>query len=266
MARQADTGVIGGSGFYTFLPDVEEIPIDTPYGPPGDRVALATVEGRRVAFLPRHGRTHGIPPHRVPYQANLWALKQLGVRRVIAPCAAGSLAPHVRPGSIVVCDQLVDRTWGRADTYYDGPVTTHVSLADPYCPQLRGVAIRTARDQRLEVHDRGTLVVVNGPRFSTRAESAWFQSQGWEVVNMTGYPEAALARELEMCYVNLSLITDYDVGLAGLPDLEPVSHQSAIEVMRAHTERMKRLVESIVRAVPDEPDCGCPSALRTARL
>lgn len=266
MQHQADIGVFGGSGFYSFLSDVEEVVLETPYGPPSDRIALATVGSRRIAFLPRHGKDHRLPPHRVPYRANMWAMKQLGVKRIIGPCAAGSLAPQCRPGSFVICDQFVDRTWGRADTFYDGPITTHVSAADPYCPQLREMAIRSARDLGIEVHERGTMVVVNGPRFSTRSESKWFQSQGWEVINMTGYPECMLARELEICYVNISLMTDYDVGLEGMQGVEPVSHEAVLEVVKANTDRVKRLIERIIREVSDERTCGCGGALAMARV
>ncbi|MBM3463167.1 MAG: S-methyl-5'-thioadenosine phosphorylase [Armatimonadetes bacterium] len=263
--QQAEIGVFGGSGFYTFLDNVEEIPMETPYGPPSDRIALAEVGGRKVAFLPRHGKDHRYPPHKVPYRANLWAMKQLGVTRIVGPCAAGSLAPQVAPGSFVVCDDFVDRTSGRADTFYDGPITTHVGLAEPYCPQMRKVAIAAGKSNAIELHERGTMVVIQGPRFSTRAESKWFQSQGWEVINMTGYPEAYLARELEICYVNISLITDYDNGLEGQPGVEPVSHEAVLEVFRANNDRVKKMIETIIEMTPATRDCGCGSALKSAR-
>ena len=231
MARpQAELGVFGGSGFYAFLDGVEEHKVETPYGAPSDKVAIGEVEGRKVAFLPRHGRRHQYPPHKIPYRANLWAMKELGVSRVIGPCAAGSLQAEAAPGHFVICDQVVDRTWGRDDTFYDGPETTHISFADPYCPELRSLALKEAEAQGITAHDGGTMVVIQGPRFSTRAESKWFQGNGWKVINMTGYPEALLARELELCYVNVSLITDYDVGLEGLPGVQPVSHSEVVRV------------------------------------
>lgn len=263
MEHKADIGVFGGSGFYQFLPDVQEIWVETPYGPPSDRISLAEVGGRRVAFLPRHGRDHRYPPHMVPYRANIWAMKQLGVSRIIGPCAAGSLASHVKPGQFVVCDQFVDRTTGRADTFYDGPVVTHVSAADPYCPQLRSLAATTARDVDIQAHDRGTMVVIQGPRFSTRAESRWFQQQGWEVINMTGYPEAYLAREMEICYVNISLITDFDVGLEGAA---PVSHGEVLEVFKANIDKVRRLIQELIVRMPAERTCHCGEALKTARV
>ena len=264
MVTSAKVGVFGGSGFYSFLNDVDETKVDTPYGEPSAPVAVGEVGGVRVAFLPRHGSEHQFPPHMINFRANVWALKELGVERVIGPCAAGSLNRDMKPGDFVVCDQLVDRTAGRKDTFYDGPVTTHVSFADPYCPELRGLAIATARDEGIPVHDRGTVVTIQGPRFSTRAESKWFQASGWEVINMTQYPEAYLARELEMCYVNVSLITDYDVGLEG--DEDTVSHEAVLEVFNANNEKLRNLLFSLVPKIPAQRTCPCSTALQGARL
>jgi len=259
---KAEIGVFGGSGFYSLIEEAHEHWIETPYGAPSDKVALGEIGGRRVAFLPRHGKDHRFPPHAINYRANLSAMKQLGVKRIIGPTAAGSLARDVKPGSMVVCDQLVDRTSGRIDTFYDGPITTHVSFADPYCPTLRPIAISTLLSLDIDTHDRGTVVVIQGPRFSTRSESKWFQSQGWEVINMTQYPEAYLARELEMCYVNIALITDYDVGLEGMP---PVSHHEVIEVFNRNNERVKAAIGKIVAGIP-AGDCPCHHALQGARF
>ena len=217
-----------------------------------------------MAFLPRHGPRHELPPHRINYRANVWAFKEIGVTRILGPCAAGSLQRDIEPGHFVVCDQLVDRTHGRADTFYDGPVTTHVSFADPYCPELRALAIETARAEGIAVHDRGTVVTIQGPRFSTRAESRWFQDVGWHVVNMTQYPEAYLARELEICYVNVSLITDYDVGVAGEED--PVSHEAVLEVFRANNAKLRSLLLALAPKIPGERSCPCSTALRGARV
>ncbi|MGH2819372.1 MAG: S-methyl-5'-thioadenosine phosphorylase, partial [Actinomycetota bacterium] len=255
MTRRAEIGVFGGSGFYSFLDDVEEVAVETPFGDPSAPVAIGDIGGRSVAFLPRHGIKHQFPPHRINYRANAWALSELGVGRVIGPCAAGSLKPEVAPGHFVVCDQLVDRTAGRTDTFYDGPETTHVSFADPYCPELRSLALDTAHAQGIDVHDRGTVVTIQGPRFSTRAESRWFQDAGWEVINMTQYPEAYLCRELEMCYVNLSLITDYDVGLAG--QTEPVSHEEVVRVFTENNEKLRALLFALVPEIPAPRSCPC---------
>jgi 5'-methylthioadenosine phosphorylase len=264
--RQAEVGVFGGSGFYSFLDGAQEIKVDTPYGEPSDVVTLAEIAGRRVAFLPRHGRTHRLPPHRINYRANAWAMKSLGVGWLFGPCAAGSLQRHVRQGDFVVCDQFVDRTWGRGDTFADGPIVTHIAGAEPYCPTLRSLLVRTARSLDIAVHDGGTVVVIQGPRFSTRAESRWFRNQGWEVINMTNYPEVVLARELEMCYVNVSLITDYDVGVEGDPGVEPVTHDTVLRVLQENNDKLRRLLLAAIEQLPATRACSCASALAHARL
>jgi 5'-methylthioadenosine phosphorylase len=263
----AQVGVFGGSGFYRFLDDVEFVDVETPYGRPSDRVAVGQVEGVAVAFLPRHGSRHALPPAAINYRANVWALKELGVTRVIAPTAAGSLQPHVRPGDFVACDQFVDRTWGRADTFFpEGPAVAHVSAADPYCPVMRELAVAAGREQGVTMHERGTVVVIQGPRFSTRAESRWFSSMGWEVVNMTQYPEVILARELELCYVNLALITDYDAGLEGQPDVAPVNVAEVERVFASNNERVRRLILGLIPRLPAERTCPCATAMRGAVL
>ena len=244
MAQQAEIGVFGGSGFYSLLDDVREVKVDTPYGPPSDSFFLAVVAGRSVAFLPRHGRRHTIPPHRINYRANVWAMRSLGVEAVISPCAAGSLQLAVKPGDFVVCDQFVDRTRGRADTFYDGPIVTHLSSADTYDPVLRGLAVRTIRDHGIEVHESGTMVVIQGPRFSTKAESKWFSDAGWQVIGMTGYPEAWLCRELGMAVVNIALITDYDAGVH--EGTEAVDATSVLEVFAQNAERIQKVVLDLI--------------------
>ena len=264
--QRAEVGVFGGSGFYSLLEGAREVKVDTPYGEPSDTVMLGEIAGRKVGFLPRHGRTHRLPPHRINYRANVWALHSLGVEWVFGPCAAGSLQPNVRPGEFVICDQFVDRTWGRRDTFADGPIVTHVSAADPYCPTMRPLAVETARRLDIPVHDRGTVVVIQGPRFSTRAESRWFRGQGWEVINMTNYPESILARELQMCYVNISLITDYDVGVEGDPGVEPVTHTAVIRVMQQNNERLRRLLLAMIERLPRKRECSCATALAHARV
>ena len=253
----AEIGVVGGSGFYSLLDDVREIKVDTPYGAPSDSVFLAEVAGRRVAFLPRHGRRHTIPPHKINYRANIWALRSLGVMAVISPCAAGSLQLPVRPGDFVVCDQFVDRTSGRADTFYDGPIVTHLSSAEIYDPVLRKLAIDTIRDHGIEVHEQGTVVVISGPRFSTKAESKWFSDAGWEVINMTQYPEAWLCRELGMAVVNISLITDYDAGV--LEGTQAVDAMSVLEVFQQNAERIQAVVLDLIGRFP--VDLGALGAL-----
>lgn len=250
----AEIGVFGGTAFHSFLDEVEEVTVQTPFGAPSAPLAVGLVAGRRVAFLPRHGPGHSIPAHRVNYRANLWALRRLGVRRVLAPCSVGSLQPHVQPGDLVVCDQLVDRTSGRADTFFDGPLPAHVSFADPYCPELAGAAAEAARAEGVRVHDAGTVVVISGPRFSTRAESRWFSAAGWEVVNMTQYPEAVLAREVGICYSGLALVTDYD---AGVEREGAVTMEAVFRMLADNIERVKGVLLRAIPTIPAEPSCGC---------
>jgi 5'-methylthioadenosine phosphorylase len=240
--------VIGGSGFYSFFgPDARSISLDTPYGTPSAPVTVGMIGDREVAFLPRHGVNHEFSPHTVPYRANMWALRSLGVRRIFGPCAVGSLTPDHGPGAMVVPDQLVDRTSGRKGTYFDSG-GIHVSFADPYCPQLR-----TAASELPGVVDGGTMVVIEGPRFSTRAESQYYARQGFTLINMTGYPESVLARELEMCYAAIALVTDLDAGI------EAGSGVKAVDVF-AEFERnlvpFKKLVHEAIDATDSESACA----------
>ena len=264
MTDTAEIGVFGGSGFYALLDDVREVKVDTPYGPPSDSFFLANVGGRRVAFLPRHGRRHTIPPHRINYRANVWAMRSLGVKAVISPCAAGSLQPHVKPGDFVLCDQFVDRTRGRADTFFDGPVVTHLSAADVYDPELRRIALEVCREHGIDVHERGTIVIINGPRFSTKSESKWFSDAGWEVISMTQYPEAYLCRELGMAVVNISLITDYDAGV--IEGTNAVDARSVLEVFAQNAERIQKVVLEMIGRFPADLDAlGARAALEHTR-
>jgi 5'-methylthioadenosine phosphorylase len=264
VTDKAEIGVFGGSGFYSLLDDVREIKVDTPYGPPSDSFFLATVAGRRVAFLPRHGRRHTIPPHKINYRANVWAMRSLGVKAVISPCAAGSLQPHVKPGDFVLCDQFVDRTRGRADTFFDGPVVTHISSADIYDPELRRIALEVCRDHGIDVHERGTIVIINGPRFSTKSESKWFSDAGWEVISMTQYPEAYLCRELGMAVVNIALITDYDAGV--IEGTEAVDAREVLEVFAQNAERIQQVVLDMIGRFPADLDAlGAREALEHTR-
>ena len=240
-------GVIGGSGFYSFFDSAaRSVSLDTPFGEPSGPVSVGTIGQHEVAFLPRHGVDHRYPAHQVPYRANMWALRALGVRQILAPCAVGSLTTDHGPGAVVVPDQLVDRTRRRADTYFDSGAA-HVAFADPYCPTLR-----TAVTGLPGVVDGGTMVVIEGPRFSTRAESQWFAAAGFTLINMTGYPEAVLARELEICYAAIALVTDLDAGIESGAGVTVVN---VIEEFAKNIEPFKKLVREAVGRVDAEHTC-----------
>jgi 5'-methylthioadenosine phosphorylase len=256
-------GVIGGSGFYSLLENAETVNIETPHGWPSSHIAVGEMAGRKVAFLARHGLMHEYPPHKVPYKANIWALQDLGVRQIISTSAVGSLKIHIKPGEFVVPDQFVNFTQGRDDTFYHGPRTTHISAADPYCRVLRDVLINVADAANLRVHPGGTAVMVQGPRFSTRAESAHFRSHGWDIIGMTQYPEAVLARELEMCYANISLVTDYDTGVAS-EGIAPVSGDEVLRVFDANVARLREIIKNVIAHVPHDRNCPCAKALEGA--
>lgn len=248
-------GVIGGSGLYAFLEDAKQVRVETPYGDPSDPVVVGEVAGRAVAFLPRHGADHRFPPHAIPYRANLWALRAIGVRQVLAPCAVGGLRPELGPGTLVVPDQLVDRTSGRLHTFHETGAV-HVSFADPYCPVGRASVLAAARDW--PAIDGGTMVVIEGPRFSTRAESRWYADQGWSVINMTGHPEAVLARELALCYTSIALVTDLD---AGVETGHGVTQEEVFAVFRQNTDRLRQVLFDVVATLPTDRGCPCPAAL-----
>ena len=259
-------GVFGGSGFYRWLEGAERLRVETPYGAPSGEIAIGAIKGKRVAFMARHDERHQIPAHMVNYRANLWAMHEAGVRRILAPCAVGSLRADVRPGDLVICDQFIDRTSGRADSYYEGPQVVHIAGADPYCPELRQLAGRAAAEERIRWHPKGTVVVIQGPRFSTRAESRWYSRMGWDLVGMTQYPEVILARELEMCYAGLALVTDYDAGLEGHEDLRPVEAQDVMRVLAENVARVQNLLARLIPMIPSSPSCACSTALARARL
>jgi len=266
MAIAAEIGIFGGSGFYEWLDAQDEVEIETPYGPPSGSIALAEVGGRSVAFLPRHGPNHEVSAPFVNYRANVWAMHELGVKRIIGPSAVGSLKPDLHPGDLVICDQFFDRTTGREVTYYPGPEVVHVSAADPYCPELRELSGRIAEQQSLRFQPAGTVVVVQGPRFSTRAESRWFSRMGWDIVGMTQYPEVILARELEMCYLNLSLVTDYDAGLEEAPEVAAVQAHDVMRLLADNIGRVRGLLATLIPTIPETASCNCQRSLEGARM
>ncbi len=276
--KQAEIGIIGGSGFYEFL-DGQEVGITTPYGEPSDKILVAEYEGKKIAFLPRHGKKHQYPPHQINFRANLYALKKLGVKHIIAPASVGSLKPAIEPGHFVLCDQFLNLTRSRADTFFDGAKAVnsregnlfgrvaHISTAEPYCPELRNLAASACSDLNIPHHKQGTVLVIEGPRFSTKAESRFFANFA-DVINMTQYPEVVLARELEMCYLNISLVTDYDAGLAGRQDIKPVNSQEVLRVFKDNNEKVKQVTLEIIKNLPaaEKLTCGCQSALKDAFL
>ncbi len=278
MTMTTKIGIIGGSGFYEFL-NGDEIEISTPFGTPSDKILLANYQGKGIAFLPRHGKKHHLPPHKINYRANIYALRQLGVETIIAPTAVGSLKPQIKPGDFVLPDQFINATHCRADTFFDGASSeaaknetksifhkvAHISTAEPYCPYLQKIASQSCQTIQIPFHPNGTVVIVEGPRFSTKAESL-FWSQYADIINMTQYPEAALARELEMCYLNISLVTDYDAGLKDQTDIPPVSAQEVSRIFQQNNKKVKALILEIIKNISEPPACSCRESLKDAFL
>lgn len=262
---QARIAVIGGSGFYEMegIGGLEEVRLDTPFGPPSDSIVIGTLDGERVAFLPRHGRGHRLLPAEVPSRANIYALKLLGVEVVIGVSAVGSLHEDYAPLHLVVPDQLIDRTRGRPGTFFGGGLVAHISFADPFCPVLRRSLVAAAREAGATVHDGGTYVVIEGPAFSTRAESRLYRSWGAHVIGMTALPEARLAREAEMCYATLAIVTDYDVWH---PREADVTAELVIANLRQGVSLAQAAVRRAVGRLPRQRACPCADALRDALI
>ncbi len=253
----AQVGVFGGSGFYSFLDDAHEVTIETPWGPTSAPITIGRLGDTDVAFIARHGRHHQHLPHEVPARANLWAMRVLGVRRIIGPCTVGSLRVDYAPADFVVLDQIVDRTWGRPSTFFDRGGVFHLPFADPYCPSMRNVALAAGNRSGVTMHDGGTVVVIPGPRFSTRAESRWYREQGWDVVNMTQHPEAALAAELGMCYCGIALVTDYDAGVDDDPSVEPVTMEQVFAFFEGNISRVREVLYELIPALGGADPCAC---------
>lgn len=264
--EQAEIGVIGGSGFYSLLKDIKKVVVNTPFGAPSSHYSLGKVGDKKVAFLPRHGENHQFPPHKIPFKANIYGFKKLGIKYLISPCAAGSLQTHIKPGDFVIADQFVDRTKGRSDTFFEGPKVVHITCDQPYCQTLRSLATKVGHKLKYPVHKTGTVVVINGPRFSTLAESEWFKNQGWEVINMTQYPEMVLAREMEICFLNISLITDYDVGVKEDEGVKPVTTNEVLRSFKKNNKKLKKYILEIIKDIKLKKTCSCQSALQQAIL
>ncbi|MGC8816365.1 MAG: S-methyl-5'-thioadenosine phosphorylase [Candidatus Hadarchaeum sp.] len=258
---RAEIGIIGGTGLYDpkILKNVGEVKVETPYGSPSDSITLGELNGRKLAFLPRHGKKHTIRPTDINYRANIFAMKQLGVTRILAPSAVGSLKEEYRPGDIVFVDQFIDRTTRREESFYTGDKVCHISVAEPMCPEIRKTLMDAAKRIGLEAHPRGTYVCIEGPRFSTKAESKMFQGWGADVIGMTLVPECVLAREAEICYASIATVTDYDVWKE-----HPVTTEEVLRTMKENLEKVKRLIAEVVTIMPRERSCECKNALKNA--
>jgi len=260
---EAKIGIIGGSGLYKMegMTGVEKVKVSTPFGEPSDAIILGTLKGIRVAFLPRHGEGHRISPSEIPAKANIYALKSLGVERIISVSAVGSLREEIEPLDIVIPDQLIDATKGRANTFFTGGIVGHVSLAEPFCPVLSQLSFEASTNVGAKVHKGGTYLVVEGPQFSTKAESQLYRSWGADVIGMTALPEAKLAREAEICYATLAIVTDYDCWH---PSYESVTTEMILTNLRKGIDTVKRILKLLLASIPQKRDCACASALKYA--
>jgi 5'-methylthioadenosine phosphorylase len=260
---QAEIGIIGGTGLYDpeLLKNVKEVTVDTPYGAPSDAITIGELEGRNVAFLPRHGKKHTIRPTDVNSRANIFALKKLGVTRILAPSAVGSLKEDYKPGDVVFVDQFIDRTTKREQSFYTDNKVCHISVAEPMCPEIRQTLIAITKDGDIRAHATGTYVCIEGPRFSTKAESKLFRSWDADIIGMTLVPECVLAREAEICYASISTVTDYDVWKD-----HPVCADEVVDTMKASVERVKQIILEAAVRLPKESGCECKNALTGAFL
>lgn len=255
--------IIGGSGLCKFpeLKKIKDVKVRTQYGYPSDKITLGKYAGKIIAFLPRHGRNHFLPPHKIPYKANISALKKLGVEYIIATCISGSLKRIIKPGDFVILDQFVNFTWGRDDYFKAEKKIVHLPMANPYCPNLRRLTYNCTKKLGIPVHKKGTVVVTQGPRFSTKAESSWFSVQKWDVVNMTQYPECYFAREMGMCYVAIAMITDYDVGTKSYLQINTKGVTKVLKIFNNNIKEVKKLIFQIIKELPIKRDCACSKSL-----
>jgi 5'-methylthioadenosine phosphorylase len=263
MFMEAEIGIIGGTGFYDpqFVKNSTEVKLDTPYGMPSDGIIVGELDGKKVAFLPRHGKKHTIRPTDVNSRANIHALKELGVQRILAPSTVGSLREEYKPGDLVFIDQFIDRTTRREQSFYTGPKVCHISVAEPMCPDLRKTLIGVAEKMKISYHKTGTYVCIEGPRFSTKAESMMFRSWRADVVGMTLVPECVLAREAEICYASIATVTDYDVWKD-----HPVSAIEVAKNMKENVEKVKKVITETITRIPKERTCECKDALKSASV
>ncbi|MFH0889693.1 MAG: S-methyl-5'-thioadenosine phosphorylase [Candidatus Aenigmatarchaeota archaeon] len=261
MNETADIAIIGGTGVYDIemLKGMRELNVETPYGKPSDLITVGEFNGVKIAFLPRHGKKHSIPPHKLNFRANIWALKQLGVKRIIAAAAVGSLQENIKPGDFLIPDQFIDRTHGRNSTFFDDNKVAHISVAEPFCPELSKIIFDAGKHKNYAMHENGTVVVVQGPRFSTKAESKYYKSMGGDIINMTVVPECVLAREAEMCYACIATVTDYDTFSE-----KPVNVEDVIKILHENSAKTKELVKEVLARIPEKRNCKCSEATKGA--
>jgi len=265
--NKADIGIFGGTGIYDsgLLHDSKELTIDTPYGKTSDAVTIGEFEGKKIAFMPRHGKKHSIPPHMINYRANIWAFKELGITRIIAPSAVGSLKEEIKPGHFVLPTQFIDFTKSRKNSFYDGDKVIHISVADPFCPELQKIATTAMKKQDVVVHQNCTYVCIDGPRFSTRAESKFYKSTEADIIGMTLVPECQLAREAQICYASISTVTDYDVWAE-----KPVTAKEVMNTLTKNVEITKKLLIELINNMPEnfasDRICSCEKALTEAEF
>jgi len=263
MSEYAEIGIFGGTGIYDsgLLNDSKEITIDTPYGKTSDSITIGEFNGRKIAFMPRHGKKHTIPPHLINFRANIWAFKELGVKRIIAPSAVGSLKEEFQPGHFALPSQFIDFTKSRKGTFSENGKVIHISVADPFCPELQNVVLDVAKNQEIQIHKDCTYVCIEGPRFSTKAESKFFRTTGADIIGMTLVPECQLAREAQICYVSISTITDYDVWAE-----KPVTAKEVMETLAKNVEMTKKLLTLVINKIPEKKSCSCEKALEEAEF
>ena len=263
MDEIAEIGIFGGTGIYDsgLLKDSKEITIDTPYGKTSDSITVGEFHGRRIAFMPRNGKKHTIPPHLINFRANIWAFKELGVKRIIAPSAVGSLKEDFQPGHFALPSQFIDFTKSRKGTFSENGRVIHISVADPFCPELQNVVLDAVKDQEIEIHKDCTYVCIEGPRFSTKAESKFFRTTGADIIGMTLVPECQLAREAQICYVSISTITDYDVWAE-----KPVTAKEVMETLAKNVEMTKKILTIVINQIPEQKSCSCERALEEAEF
>jgi 5'-methylthioadenosine phosphorylase len=263
MEKDVEIGIFGGTGIYDsgLLENPQEIDIDTPYGKPSDTITVGMFNGRKIAFLPRHGKKHTIPPHMINFKANIWAFKELGITRIIAPSAVGSLKEEFEPGHFALPTQFLDFTKSRDGSFSEDGRVIHISVADPFCPELQSSILQVTENQDMKIHKECTYVCIEGPRFSTKAESKFYRATGAEIIGMTLVPECQLAREAQICYASISTVTDYDVWAE-----KPVTAKEVMETLSKNVERTKKILTELIDKIPKTRSCSCEKALAEAEF